>query len=735
MGFRRIFSVLALFTILFAVNAGAQTVARPAGQLTPEQIAKMPVVALPIKDFKLLTSDTGWVSTGNRLLLTTDNGAHWKDISPPVPAPSNPNESRFGEVFFLDTQTGWVISAGDLQESNSDSDETETVLSSTVDGGATWTAVILPRLKPLQKVGGVNFTFADRLKGWLMIQHQSGPAFSFSSLYSTSDGGRTWHEAKGNPGFYGELLTSPTGDIWASGGPDDNDEIAVSRDGGNSFEEISMDAPKEIAPAELPSYGLPVFNDGLSGYESVSYRGPGGSKSAAVLFATVDGGRTWKPDRILSNLVDAETVNYTVIGSTWIVPFAPQGTHATLMKLRANDRLTAPVHRSSGDFRSCELSFSTSDEGWANCSGILSSTIDGGSNWTEIAPRIRNGVLTADPITPVPAPKPLKTHPIKLADPKAVPSAAYTSSGGPQSGIDQHLGFDRDLILSTGDMATWWISSPYYDVGIYLPGGISGPVNAPSMKHPELILLDSDWVDTVIGQGWGIIPIWSGPQAPCTVEPHKHYFSTNPIVAEVQGQEQADLAYNSATNLGLDGSIIYVDIEEYNHTVCGPAVEAYVNGWVEEMHEYGQAGVYGNQDVAALDMTAADDGYITRADYHVTVWGLNHYSGSGLTDDLAWTNKQRIHQYQINKYEKWGGAGPNKIDNDLIDATIVPSSGTKSYTFQADVTMSNAEELVGINNGVNNGTALQMGTVLGYDLSGNIFTYSPAAGTAIVPAP
>ncbi len=459
MKFPQIFSALAAFVLIFAgtsAAAHAQTASTP---LTPAQIAKMPVVALPVKDFKLLSSGTGWISTGNRLLFTTDNGAHWKDISPPVPTPSNPNENRFGDVFFLDTQTGWAISTGDLQESSPDSDETETVLSLTVDGGATWTAVILPKLKLLQKVGGINFTFADRLQGWLMIRHQSGPAFSFSSLYSTSDGGRTWHEVKG-PGFYGDIRAYPNGEIWVTGDPGANDEgkaqeLVVSRDGGNSFEEVSLDAPKEIAPADDPTYGLPVFEDNLRGYEAVTYSGGNGDKSAKVLFTSEDGGHTWKPDRILSNLDESSVGRLTfssVAGSTWLHSFAPMGTQTTLVRLHSNDRIKATANERGHDgSNNCELSFLTPDEGWMNCSGKLSSTIDGGNTWTAVSPRVRNGVLTTDPVTPVPTPKPMKTIQIKPAAGKSGAAVAPrdTSPGhiGYISGIDQHLGFDKDYFF------------------------------------------------------------------------------------------------------------------------------------------------------------------------------------------------------------------------------------------------------------------------------------------------
>lgn len=286
-------------------------------------------------------------------------------------------------------------------------------------------------------------------------------------------------------------------------------------------------------------------------------------------------------------------------------------------------------------------------------------------------------------------------------------------------------------------MAVWWQSSPYYDVGIYLPGAPNGPVNIHSKKHPNRFTLNSTWVSTVIGQGWGIIPIWSGLQPPCVTETKKNrvYFSSDPDTAQVQGEQQADLAFISAEALGFAGNIIYLDIEEYKHSSCGNAVRKYLAGWISEMHTNagpGSAGVYGNQDVAALDLTGADDGFITYRDDHVTVWGLNHRTNStfprtsGLTDSLAWTNKQRIHQYWIDKKETWGGK-TYKVDDDLVDATIIPSSQFKQVV-PAAFTVANygSNDLLDILLAIANGTsssgatpALTTGTAVG------VFGYQP----------
>lgn len=734
------------FVIVFTMQVIAQTLPIQSRLIQHHPIqhptSRQPLVtALPIEKMKLLGPNTGWASTGNRLLWTTDNGEHWRDISPP-----RRNGDRYADVFFLDGETGWVLLVGYPRRgecSVNDRSESDWAfhVAATVNGGESWTETHIKT--PSCDSGNFsaslgengNVTFADKLHGWMMLEHQSGSAFSFGTLLATSNGGHTWREAKGTPGFYGNIRAFSNGTIWVERGDSSDDELAVSRDEGDSFQEVSLEAPAEILPAVGPTYGLPFFENNAQGYEAVSYDGPAGKEASAVLFETRDGGRTWKPDRILSNLAHGEVVPTSVADSIWVLPFAPPGGRLVVLQLGSNQKMMAPADRKGGDFRRCRSSFFTSNKGWLTCSGTLLSTSDGGTSLTDITPRARGGALTTEPITPKEHTSAQMIVSRLTVSSKARPTVVTLANGGSQSSVSEGLGFDRDYILSTDDMAAWWASSPYYYVGIYLPGGISGPNNAPTSKHPDRILLGADWVSTVLTQGWGIIPIWSGPQPPCTVEPHRHTFSSDPDTARAQGQEQADFAYNSATNLGLDGSIIYVDIEQYNHTVCGAAVESYVQGWVEEMHEYGLAGVYGNQDTAALDLTAADEGYITRADRHVTVWGLNHYSGSGLTDDLAWTNRQRIHQYRTDRYEIWGGVGPYKIDNDLVDAVIIPSSGTKYYDSFLTPTEANTGGLAGISNGINNGTTLLIGTVVGpsddygvYDGQLGVFIDSPTDG-------
>lgn len=598
---RSVLSVLAGFTMLFALHAGAQgTLVHPLPaplrtssphRLTPEQIAKMPVKALPIRDFKLLSPGAGWASTGDRLLFTTDSGAHWKDISPP-----NPNSDEYASVFFLNSDCGWVLFSQILDDDENESEkltgDRRFYVSATINGGTTWTTEILPAWhggRGLSNLGVI--AFADKHHGWLSMGIEGNTMTAGSALLATSDGGRSWVPTKGGAeGRVRAMLALSDKDVWVLGSPEGETELDVSHDGGSSFQEVDLPAPKEIAPVEDPTYGLPVFEDKLHGFETVTYSNlkEPASNSTLVLFETRDGGRTWKTDRMLLDLASREPTKSTVVGSDWILPFAPKGSRPTLTKPSSNGRTIAKSHI-AGDFYRCDLSFLTPDEGWANCSGELSSTNDGGASWAAITPRVRNGVLSTDPITALPTPKSMKAPQVKLANPKDVPNTSNGPSGGSQSGVDQRLGFDATDVPVPGDMGVWWDHSPYYDVGIYLPGSPNR-----SSKHAYASKI---WVDDVLVQGWGVWPVWFGFQAPCACHPIKtnqsttypscnpftDHFDFKPSEAEKRGKEQAAAATAAANALGLDGSIIYTDLEQYTSSdtdvanpslTCGAAVQA-----------------------------------------------------------------------------------------------------------------------------------------------------------------
>src|SRR5262245_52999217 len=85
--------------------------------------------------------------------------------------------------------------------------------------------------------------------------------------------------------------------------------------------------------------------------------------------------------------------------------------------------------------------------------------------------------------------------------------AIHTQTTPPEP-APQHLAFDTCEAPTLDAMRAWRNSSPYGSVAIYIGGEMRGCSNS---------VLDSPaWVTSVLQDGWGIIPVWVGPQAPCT---------------------------------------------------------------------------------------------------------------------------------------------------------------------------------------------------------------------------
>jgi probable HAF family extracellular repeat protein len=685
--------------------------------VTPPAPVTGPVTPLPVASMKMLSPTTGWASSGSQLFLTTDNGANWKDVSPAT-APGD----LYAGAFFLDPQTGWLLTAH-----SDDSEDWIFAVWRTSNGGTTWASASLPRWHHERKHGEPGLashgaiTFADVHHGWLSLDLKGNTLFGTSALLTTFDGGRNWDWAPAGPDAHISAMVAVSDTLWTVGQSHGVSELDANRDSFFDFDTVSLPAPAQIAPNTIPTYTLPVFLDSRTGYEVVRYRSPNGATSAAVLFTTSNGGNSWKADGILKGLLGSEDANSAITASAWILPFDPQGSAASLIEQSPGITKSLPAHQ-SGDLGRCTISFFSQAEGWSDCAGDLTATSNGGTTWTEISPRTNNGVLVANAITPS-----IAVPPLTFATPSTAPLPVSLTRT-----ISQHLGFDAATVPDPATMKTWWQSSPYYDIGIYAPGAPNGPTDPA---------LTAAWVTAVTQQGWGIVPIWPGLQSPCGCSnppsgPHAHdaypgchqrgaaqTFSINPIQAQQQGQAQAKAAVKSVKSLGLDGSIIYVDIENHDTSArdernlsCGAATEAYVAGWVKGMHQNagaGSAGVYAivwnavphahESQLDAVDLQGADSVFLSRDDNRVTVWGLNHDSDSQL-DDTLWPNRQRIHQFRTGSQESWGGASLY-VDSNVEDAPIAGGNSVKLIvpSTVTNVSFGPNSYLTGITNGANNG--------------------------------
>jgi hypothetical protein len=227
-------------------------------------------------------------------------------------------------------------------------------------------------------------------------------------------------------------------------------------------------------------------------------------------------------------------------------------------------------------------------------------------------------------------------------------------------------GFDACAAPSQSTMSTWKQSSPYSNVGIYIGGSARG------CAQPNLT---SNWVVNVRGQGWGLLPIWVGGQAPCTTLTRVTKISPDFLQAWYQGINEANAAADAAGALGIGpGAPIYYDMEAYPRGgACTTAVLQFTDGWVGQLHARGyQAGMYSSLCSGIMDQAqAVGTGRLPLDAIWIAAWNdkpsIYGFGAPCALNDLYWNQRQRVHQYTGGHDESYGGVLIN-IDSNLVDA-------------------------------------------------------------------
>lgn len=332
-----------------------------------------------IQSMKLIDKERGWASTDSSLFWTTDSGRHWKDITPKAG-----NGREIKSTFFLDGSGGWSL----LVHEGENSGQPQFELASTTDAGETWSIgrLRLPHLDPERTTlsGGGRLTFFDHVHGWMNLDVLSSANFRLAILLATTDGGKTWDWAPGSPGISGEVRFSTQEDGWIAGGPGQQ-ELYVTHDGSKTWQEVSF----QTAPGSSMMYEQPpLFEDSSQGFLPVTVVGPEGGQSSLVLFATKDGGRTWKPERSMPVWDPSAAVPSTITDSTWLTASLSHANHLVLTTVGpegTSAQVGAEVE--SREAVVLQLSFVNEKLGWALTFGGLFSTTDGGAKWVAITPQ------------------------------------------------------------------------------------------------------------------------------------------------------------------------------------------------------------------------------------------------------------------------------------------------------------------------------------------------------------
>lgn len=633
----------------------------------------------------LVAPNVGWVASSASLFWTTDNGEHWRDITPPRPMA----DEKIAAVYFLDTSTGWVLL------SHYEEPQPRFDLAITRDSGATWSVDQLqlpvePHYPTLVTQGYIQFM--DGAHGWMNLSIESSSAYHAGLLFRTVDGGKNWSLSKG-PGTTGELrfIDGQNGWLLSPGGR----ELWVTHDGAATWSQVVLRPPAGTRPSNVAQYQLPLFWDDKHGLAVVRFHAfpaapdADAQGSQLVLFTTADGGKSWKFDRPLSHLPTAGKSFATALADSTLLTAHPTGKNLTLRRIPLKDRVESAVEgASAGSSAVISISFADGQRGWSlttvgNCSvGVLPcthvlSTVDAGATWTDITPGRSAGESPA-----APSGKPIRT--------------AWQRAGTlRQLSADElsiHLGFDSCDLYDVAQMQDLWSGSSYQDVGFYMGDFEHINCDAPSQSYVSCI----QGGEGCEGQAWGMMPLWSALQAPgacCSTvtgcPKPQNQMSSDPPTAMLQGMDAAMDTITTLQNLGLSGDIAYLDLEQYNNgpgspAYCLTAPRAYVSGWVSTLHANGQlAGVYGSPtDAWTWTQNPPDDVWFGKSDQRVTIWKMGYGTGDNL-----WPNNQRIHQFwQLTSITLKDG-DHYTLDRDVEDATIISNNNSlsKQLTFTPQI--------------------------------------------------
>lgn len=244
-------------------------------------------------------------------------------------------------------------------------------------------------------------------------------------------------------------------------------------------------------------------------------------------------------------------------------------------------------------------------------------------------------------------------------------------------------GFDQCETQSQEVMDTWLTSSPYWAVGIYIAG---------ENRHcgdDRQLNLTPEWVSTQLANGWRLLPITVGPQAPCYVNPKKKVrIYSDPAndfaAAREQGRLEAVDTVQRAQALGIaPRSTLWNDIEAYDtaNVRCRNSTLAFLSGWTEQLHALNYvSGVYSS---AARGINALDDArvlepgrftmpdrvwiaeWVKPEDYRRPPTATPPTLLSTYVRDDAWMPNNRMRQYAGGHDETYGGVTIN-IDTNYL---------------------------------------------------------------------
>ncbi len=143
---------------------------------------------------EMVNSSMGWGFSRDamgvdRVLETIDGGQTWRDVSPPVAAPEQSEQTKTALGYFPNSSTAWII----YQVNPSFFIPDELNVWYTTDRGRNWTtsaALAIPPDSEFHELSDLHFI--DPRNGWLISHVGVGMNHDYFTMFATTDAGESW---------------------------------------------------------------------------------------------------------------------------------------------------------------------------------------------------------------------------------------------------------------------------------------------------------------------------------------------------------------------------------------------------------------------------------------------------------------------------------------------------------------------------------------------------------------
>jgi photosystem II stability/assembly factor-like uncharacterized protein len=371
--------------LVLPVIAGIVILASSALGATDATPNEDPPTTVVVSSMQLITDGGGWILTTDGLKLTDDGGTSWNNITPPGLKPSS-----IKGVYFLDSESGWVVANGPTDASGL----TPIVSWRTADSGKTWapSAIADPSITYTLSLNGPAYPyFVDKEHGWAVVKTVSSSQFSNGDLYRTTDGGDSWKKQSiplGEPAAFaneddGVVVGGPSGSAW------------VTRDGGNSWTELEIQIPEGLTVTQTGYYPAAFFTR-TNGILPAIFSN---EETVLTFFSTSDGGASWTQtggNMTTSSDHPASLLVPSAVDEDSLVTVASDGSEVRWSSDRGASWSVVSATGLPGGV--VHLDFATKQTGWAlgvsteckefkqNCSytSQVYQTSDGGQSWVSL---------------------------------------------------------------------------------------------------------------------------------------------------------------------------------------------------------------------------------------------------------------------------------------------------------------------------------------------------------------